>query len=191
MKKLISFALTLILAFSLSITVFASNTSATDSTITSGETGPNPSTSNTELTFKVAPTYTVTIPMKVELKETEDGNGNYTGTGTVSAQNVRLESGQSIKVTMKTDYTLSTQTTGNRDETGKEDDLPYTVSIGNETYSKNNGTVNVDVATFGTQSKEGTPENVSLAFKADTPKYAGTYSDTVEFTIGIDKPNTP
>lgn len=158
MKKLLTIMLALVMVLSLSVTAFAAE-------IDEGSADP---TGSTNVTFQVDPTYTVTIPATVTLVKDSE-TGNYKQDATITATDVRLEEGKVIVVTLSGDFTLTAGTT----------DLPYTVTVGEDTTAVANGAV---VATFVTSTEA---QSVTLHFAADNPTYAGSYSDTVTFTIAV------
>ena len=157
MKKLLAIAIALALVLSLSVTAMA-----TDNELTPAESPYK----DTEVTFSVAPTYTVTIPATIELSKADDGT--YQKIATIQAENVRLEEGENLQVTITGDFMLSN---------GSSYQLPYTVKAGNSVITS--GGV---VATFTTST---TAQSSTLSFAAANPQYAGVYSDTVTFTISI------
>lgn len=162
MKKILAFALALVMALSLSASAFAVDINQ-DATQKYGE---------TNVTFNVDPTYTVTIPATVTLAKAADGN--YKQDAAVSATDVRLEEGKTIKVTLEGDFKLVTGATGATYE------LPYTVTVDDDATPIASGAT---VATFTTTTAE---QSSTLHFAAENPTYAGNYSDTVTFTISVE-----
>ena len=155
MKKIITLALVSAMALSVSATVFAANiTPETSSWI------------DTEVTYKVDPTYTITIPDTVTLGTSAD----------VSASNVVIAKGSKVVVKLTgTSGTNNAFTVKNTE--GAE--LAYTVK---------NGTKNVNVGdTVPTVNPESaTTGSATLNFNApdaNSIKYSGTYSGTVTFTV--------
>lgn len=169
MKKLLTVVLTLAMMLSLSVTAFAADTVVGPD----GSGNPDPATGNTAVSFEVAPTYTVTIPATVELVKTGTDTITYEKAMDITAAaGVRLLEGQSIQVTLASDFTLKTEASATYQ-------LPYTVKVGTSTTAINTGDV---VATFGTSREAQTS---TLHFAANNPTYAGDYSDTVTFTISV------
>lgn len=128
---------------------------------------------NTDVEFNIEPTYTITIPPKVTLEKTE--SGVYSKTEPIIAEDVFLRENQGLVVSvssksyfrMKTPKLLSTYR------------LPYTVS-GKYGPVRNKVAGGV-VALFGTSPDK---QEVPITYTTDeAPKYAGSYSDTVVFTI--------
>lgn len=170
MKKLLGIALTLALALSLSVTAFATEELNTF--------GPEDKDGKgTTVTYDLSAAYTVTIPAKVELSKNSSGTTvTYEQNATISAKSVRLEEGQTIKVTLTGDFNLSATA-----ESGAYE-WPYTVKVGtDDTAIESGGTV----ATFSTQTEDQTE---TLHFSAAEPTYAGSYSDTVTFNVSIIDP---
>lgn len=161
MKKLLAIALTLVMVLSLSVTAFAAD-------ITQDS---NPKTADTNVTFNVDPTYTVTIPATVTLAKAADGS--YKQDAGITAADVRLLEGQTITVTLASDFKLTTGAAGATYE------LPYTVKVGDATTAIATGDT---VATFTTDTNS---QSSTLHFAAANPTYAGEYSDTVTFTIAV------
>lgn len=162
MKKLLTGILTAALCLSMAVPAFATEINQ-DS---------DPKEGKTEVTFNVDPAYTVTIPGTVELEKVDDaGTVTYEKDLTVSAAaGARLLEGQTIQVTLASDFELDTSADANYK-------LPYTVKVGASEDAIKSGDV---VATFGTSTTEQTSV---LHFAAEDPAYAGDYSDTVTFTI--------
>lgn len=158
MKKFLTCVLVTLMVLSLSGVVFAAE-------IDEGSADPSGSTS---VTFQVDPTYTVTIPATVTLEKDAE-TGNYKQDATITATDVRLEEGKVIVVTLSGDFVL----------TAGKAELPYTVTVGENSTAVVDGTV---VATFVTSTEA---QSVTLHFAANNPTYAGNYSDTVTFTIAV------
>lgn len=165
MKKLIS-GLSALAIMAMPLTAFA------DTTIT--EADKLPKTADSSVEFSVAPTYTVTIPAKVTLED--NGEGIYTNSGTLKAEGVKLAEGKEIVVSLTSASKFNMQTAG-----ASEYKLPYTAegAFGKLTDKEAGGIV----AKFATSTED---QEVPVTFTTDeTPKYAGTYTDPVVFTIGV------
>ena len=135
---------------------------------------PNPGTAPTTVEFSVDPTYTVTIPAKVTLAD--NGEGIYTNSGTLKAEDVKLAEGKEIVVSLTSASKFNMQTSASA--TYK---LPYTAegAFGKLTDKEAGGIV----AKFATSTED---QEVPVTFTTDeTPKYAGTFTDPVVFTIEI------
>ena len=135
---------------------------------------PNPGTAPTLVEFSVDPTYTVTIPATVTLAD--NGSGIYTNSGMLTADNVKLDEGKEIVVTLTSASKFNMQTSASA--TYK---LPYTAegTFGKLTDKEAGGIV----AKFVTSTA---PQNTPVTFTTDeTPQYAGTYTDPVIFTIEV------
>ena len=168
MKKLISGISALLTAAML----IAPMSAFADTTITEADILPKTADSSVE--FSVAPTYTVTIPAKVTLED--NGEGIYTNSGTLKAEDVKLAEGKEIVVSLTSASKFNMQTAG-----ASEYKLPYTAegAFGKLTDKEAGGIV----AKFATST---TVQNTSVTFTTDeTPKYAGTYTDPVVFTIEV------
>lgn len=167
MKKIISgiSALAMVMAIA-PMSAFA------DTTITQADTLPKTADSSVE--FSVDPTYTVTIPAKVTLED--NGEGIYTNSGTLKAEDVKLAEGKEIVVSLTSASKFNMQTSATA-----EYKLPYTTegAFGKLTDKEAGGIV----AKFATST---TVQNTPVTFTTDeTPKYAGTYTDPVVFTIEV------
>ena len=135
---------------------------------------PKPGTAPTLVEFSVDPTYTVTIPAKVTLED--NGEGIYTNSGTIKAEGVKLAEGKEIVVSLTSASKFNMQTAG-----APEYKLPYTAegAFGKLTDKEAGGIV----AKFATST---TVQNTPVTFTTDeTPKYAGTFTDPVVFTIEV------
>ncbi len=132
-----------------------------------------PKNESTTVTFNVDPAYTITIPATVELEKTE-GNGTvtYENDYTITAEaGVRLHKGDTIVVTVSSDYEMTAQQGAT---------LDYTI-----THKNGDALTDSIVATFTTNT-EGQSSTIHIA--ANDPEFAGDYSDTVTFTISVKKP---
>ena len=133
-----------------------------------------PKTADSSVEFSVDPTYTVTIPAKVTLAD--NGEGIYTNSGTLKAEGVKLAEGKEIVVSLTSASKFNMQTSAT-----DEYKLPYTAegAFGKLTDKENGGIV----AKFATST---TVQNTPVTFTTDeTPKYAGTYTDPVVFSIEV------
>lgn len=157
MKKLLALILAITLMATMSVTAFA-----TDVT-TDGGTG------DTLVSFSVSPAYTVTIPATVTLeKKDAEGVITYENDYTITAEaGVRLNKGETIVVTVASDYVM---------ETAQGATLPYTITLGGAALENN------VVATFTTATA---PQSSTIHIAADDPWFAGEYKDTVTFTIAV------
>ena len=178
MKKIISgiSALVIMAAMAVPFSAFAEDvTTINPKGGTPFSVDPKPGTANSTVQFEVNPAYTVTIPATVTL-EGEYGS-TYTGSGKISTDKVFLNEGKKIVVslTSASKFNMKTSTTA-------EYNLPYTAegAFGKLTDKENGG----KVAEFETST---TAKTVDISFTTDeTPKYAGSYTDPVVFTIEID-----
>ena len=167
MKKIISgiSALAMVMAIA-PMSAFADTTIKQTDTL--------PKTADSSVEFSVDPTYTVTIPAKVTLED--NGEGIYTNSGTLKAEDVKLAEGKEIVVSLTSASKFNMQTSAT-----SEYKLPYTAegAFGKLTDKENGGIV----AKFATST---TVQNTPVTFTTDeTPKYAGTYTDPVVFTIEV------
>ena len=167
MKKIISgiSALAMLMAI-------APTTAFADTTITQADTLPKTADSSVE--FTIDPAFTVTIPAKVTLED--NGEGIYTNSGAVKAEDVFLAEGKEIVVSLTSASKFNMQTAAT-----SEYKLPYTAegAFGKLTDKTAGGVV----AKFANQKAVQT---VDVTFTTDEePKYAGTYSDPVVFTIEV------
>lgn len=135
---------------------------------------PDPDHAETQVEFSIDPAYTVTIPQKVEL--TGEYGTVYTGSGTISTEEVFLNEGEKIVVTLTSasKFNLAHEGTG-------EYKLPYTASTAAfGAVDKENGG---KVAEFPTSK---TAASAEVTFTTDeVPQFAGNYSDTVVFGISV------
>lgn len=179
MKKLLSTALALVLAFSLSNTAFAATN--TNTTI-----GPDtePKEGVATLNYNVSPAYTVTIPGTITLYDpTTGGNGT-----AVKASNVKLNYGEQVVVKL----TGINQTDDNPQgddtftvNTAEGASLGYTVTNNStgDSYGKGDAilTVKPEDGSGSTNLK-----CVLTASNSGDIKYAGNYSGTLTFTVSVE-----
>lgn len=166
MKKLLTLMLASAMLTTTGITAFATTI---DQTVT-------PPQSNTDVTINAAPCFVVTIPTTIQL------SGNYgelyTSTAEISAENVFLEEGKHLLVT------VSSKTSYNMWAAGSTTyQLPYTIST--EAFGSSDHTNPVtNVAQFDTSVSTQT---VTMTIATDeTPQYAGNFTDVVTFGISVE-----
>ena len=150
MKKLFAILLAVALMATMSITTFAAE-------------------NTTEVSFEVQPTYTITIPTTVSLeKKVVEGVTTYENDYTITAEaGVRLKKGETIEVTVASDYKM---------ETTEGAELTYTITKDGKALE------NAVVAVFGTDKAAQTS---TIHIAAQDPDFAGNYKDTVTFTIAV------
>ena len=150
MKKLFALILTVCLLATMSVTAFAANTTG----------------GSMEVTYSVAPAYTVTIPETVTIGA--DGTEM-----TVSAEDVVVEKGQYVSVTLAADNNFTVKT-------AEGAELAYTVTANGEAVAAGGEILAVNPA----DGKTGT---ASITFDIDESaiKYAGTYTGTATFTVAV------
>lgn len=179
MKKFVTLLLTAALAVAAATTAFADDT-ATQINGTDGSL--NQSSNGIPVTYTAAPSYTVTIPAKVKLSS--QTNGTAEGTATVSATNVTVPYGQSVKVALSSNFQVAlTNVSATPAPT-----LSYKVyKVGNPNtkpaandFVRNNGTV-LEVA----PEAAGKTGAATLAFVTDKVVYSGAYEGTVTFTVSV------
>ena len=159
MKKFMSVFIAACMISAMSLTAFAADIDQ-DS---------DPKTGRTTIDFNVDPAYTVTIPATVEMAKVEHGGVvTYENDLTVFASDVRLKSGEKIQVTMSSDFKLTST---------ENAELDYTVKV-DDTAIANNGVV----AEFTTKTET---QSAAMHFVANDPEYAGSYTDTVTFTLEV------
>ena len=151
MKKLFALLLAITLMATLSVTAFAADYDTT------GDKGMN-------VTYSVAPAYTVTIPTDVTI----DGNA-----ATISAEDVVVEKGQYVSVTLAADNNFTVKTTEGAT-------LTYTVTANSENVAAGGEILAVNP----TDGKTGSA-TVTFAIDESAIKYAGTYTGSAIFTIAV------
>ena len=153
MKKLFALILAIALMATMSVTAFATDYDTT------GEKGMT-------VTYSVAPTYIVTIPETVTI--------GAAGTDkTVSAENVVVEKGQYVSVSLASDNNFTVRT-----PQGAE--LTYTVTANSQIVSVGDEILAVNPA-------DGKTGSTTISFDIDEAaiKYAGTYTGTATFTVAV------
>lgn len=153
MKKLFALLLAITMMATLSVTAFAADYD------TAGDKGMN-------VTYSVAPAYTVTIPETVTI-------GAEGTEKTVSAEDVVVEKGQYVSVTLAADNNFTVKTTE-----GAE--LTYTVTA-------NGANVAAGGEILAVNPKDGKSGTANITFDIDESaiQYAGTYTGTATFTIAV------
>ncbi len=168
-KKTISLLLAVMLALSLSVTAFATDTTIMPDASTGD---PTPESGNIAISHEVTPTYTVTIPASVTIGDS----------ATISASDVVVGEGSTLQVSITAtsadngeDFTIASS-----DGSG-DDTVEYTVKSGSTSYNLGDPVLTVDPASSDSGS-------VALTFAladGETPTYSGTYSGTMTFTVAI------
>ena len=153
MKKLFALILAITMMATLSVTAFAADYD------TEGNKG-------MDVTYSVNPGYTVTIPETVTI----GANGT---SATVSAEDVVVNKGQYVSVTLAADNNFTVKTTEGAT-------LTYTVTKGIQPVAAGGEILAVNPA----DSAAGT---ATITFDIDETKiqYAGTYTGTATFTIAV------
>ena len=159
MKKLFAMLLAVALMATLSVTAFAADYD------TEGNKGMN-------VTYSVNPGYTVTIPETVSIGA--DGAEK-----TVSAEDVVVEKGQYVSVTLAEHNNFTVHTTE-----GAE--LTYTITANGENIAAGGEILAVNPA----DGKTGTA-TVTFDIDETAIQYAGTYTGTATFTVSVEKLNRP
>ena len=170
MKKLLCFTLSAVLAAALAVPAFADTsvppTSAPQTNVTQSST----------VQFTITPAYTVTIPGTVELTKKTDADTKtitYEKDFNITAADVRLNEGKTLRISLASDYMLESGTTK----------LAYTVTAKQGTAdAKPVDSKDPVCADFETKTGE---QKVTLHFAANNPPYAGDYSDTVMFNLAV------
>ena len=153
MKKLFAWILAITMMATLSVTAFAADYD------TAGDKGMN-------VTYSVAPAYTVTIPETVAI-------GAEGTEKTVSAEDVVVNKGQYVSVTLAADNNFTVKTTE-----GAE--LTYTVTANGEAVAAGGEILAVNP----TDGKTGSA-TIIFAIDESAIQYAGTYTGTATFTIAV------
>lgn len=169
MKKIV----TLLLTAALAITAAATTVFA-DTTITPApNSSPNPSSGSMNVNYTVGPRYLVTIPAEVKLSSTK--NGTVEGKATVTAENVTVPYGESVKVTLSSDFTVNT-TEG--------------AALSYEVWKPDNSTTgtlvdNTNNTVLEVASGSGSTELTFALAPNSAITYSGNYTDTVTFTVSV------
>ena len=168
MKKFVTLLLTAALAITAATTAFA------DTTITPApNSSPNPSSGSMNVNYTVGPRYLVTIPAEVTLSSTK--NGTVEGKATVTAENVTVPYGESVKVTLSSDFTVNT-TEG--------------AALSYEVWKPDNSTTgtlvdNMNNTVLEVASGSGSTELTFALAPNSAITYSGNYTDTVTFTVSV------
>ena len=151
MKKIVSLLLVVVMMATMSVTALAADYD------TAGEKGMT-------VTYNVAPTYTVTLPADVTI----DGNST-----TISADNVVVEKGKYVSVSLAADNNFVVRT-----PQGAE--LTYTVTANSAVVAAGGEILAIDPA-------DGKIGSVDITFAIDEAsiQYAGTYTGTATFTVAV------
>ena len=153
MKKVFALLLAITMMATLSVTAFAADYD------TAGDKGMN-------VTYSVAPAYTVTIPETVTIGA--DGTEK-----TVSAEDVVVNKGQYVSVTLAADNNFTVKT-------AEGAELAYTVTANGEAVAAGGEILAVNPADGKTGSA-----SVTFAIDESAIQYAGTYTGSATFTIAV------
>ncbi|MCI5727346.1 MAG: hypothetical protein MR274_07555 [Clostridium sp.] len=167
MKKLLSFALVMML--SVSVTAFAAETSINQDS--------DDRTGGTSIIYTVAPTYTVTIPETVTLSKIEKQDGTVTyesEMGVTADAGLRLLEGQALRLSLYSNFKMKTSQDA-------EYELPYTLTVGAGAYAQELS----DGDTIGYFHTNTTEQIIFMHIATEDPFYAGEYKGTVTFGIEV------
>lgn len=153
MKKLFALILAITMMATLSVTAFAADYD------TEGNKGMN-------VTYSVAPAYTVTIPETVTI-------GAEGTEKTVSAEDVVVNKGQYVSVTLAADNNFIVKT-------AEGAELAYTVTANDEAVAAGGEILAVNPAV----GKTGTA-TITFDIEETAIQYAGTYTGSATFTIAV------
>lgn len=122
----------------------------------------NPKTTNATITTSIAPTYTVTIPADVDVAF----NATATDFGSIEVTAAQIDPDKCIKVALTSDGKLENSVDNTKV-------IPYTVTSGETAF------------TSATYLATGEKTDLTININADdwNKAYAGSYSDTVTFTV--------
>ena len=161
MKKILTLALVAAMLTATGITAYATNITQDNS---------DPKTGGTNVTYAVAPVYTVVIPDTVTL-------GNTKVTEQISIYGETADDNVVIGKTQKVNVALTASTNGFNVKNEDGETIAYTVNDKNA----------VDGLTTVAECAAGAKQNTDITFKkTGETKYAGTYTDTLTFTIGVE-----
>ena len=153
MKKLLALILAIALMATMSVSAFAADYDTT------GDKG-------MEVTYSVNPGYTVTIPETVTI----GANGT---SATVSAEDVVVEKGRYVSITLAADNNFTVKT-------AEGAELTYTVTANGENIAAGGEILTVNPA----DGKTGTA-NITFDIDESAIQYAGTYTGSATFTIAV------
>ena len=156
MKKLISALLALCLVSAMAVTAWAADVNQ-DST---------DKTSQVQISASISPTYIVSIPNDVSVTF----NATETNFGSIEVTQAQIEPNKQIRVTLSASGALKNVADNSKT-------LPYTVT---DSAGSN--------FTSGTYLKDGDKTELTINITQDDWKkaYAGSYSDTVTFTVSYE-----
>ena len=160
MKKILTLALAAAMLTATGITAFAAPITANS----------NPKTGGTYVTYAVDPVYAVVIPESVTL-------GDTAVTETIKIYGADENSNVVIGKTQKVNVALTASTNGFNVKNADGETIAYTVNDKNAV---------ADLTTVA-ECAAGAKQNTDITFKkTGETKYAGTYTDTLTFTIGVE-----
>ena len=161
MKKLLTLALVGAMLSATGITAFAAPITADSS---------DPKTGGTNVTYEVAPVYTVVIPESVTLGDTAVTE-QIKIYGATANDNVVIGKKQKVNVA------LTESANGFKVKTADGNEVAYTVNDKNAV---------ADLTTVAECTAADGKKNTTLTFaKTGTAAYAGTYTDTLTFTVSL------
>lgn len=158
------FSFAVIMAFTMPATVYADNTMITNES-------PDPKTATMNVSYTVEPSYTVTIPASVTIG----------GEATVSAKDICIEKGKTLKVTLS-GAQAQNETSGLNVSAGGDASSPvldYTIT------KDDNVPIEEDSEIISTTA--GTDATANLTFNLSGEyTYSGTYKGTITFTVSVE-----
>jgi len=163
MKKILTLALVAALLTATGITAFAADTEVNQDT--------TPPTGATTVNYQVDPAYTVVIPESVTLGDTAVTE-QIKIYGAAENDNVVIGKKQKVNVA------LTESTNGFKVKTADGDTVDYTVNGENTTAA---------LASVAECTADDGTKNTDITFtKTGTAAYAGTYTDTLTFTVSLE-----
>ncbi len=157
------FSFAVIMAFTMPATVYADNTMITNES-------PDPKTATMNVSYTVEPSYTVTIPASVTIG----------GEATVSAKDICIEKGKTLKVTLS-GAQAQNETSGLKVSAGADKGSP----VLDYKITKDSDSIGVDSEIISTTA--GTDATANLTFNLSGKyTYSGTYNGTITFTVSVE-----
>jgi hypothetical protein len=178
-SRILATALALALAMGTTCTVFAE----TDAKSVTQESESQEST--VTVTYTVADSYEVTIPADVTLS----ADGSYESSGEVKANNVLIKAGSvlNVKLTSTNAGEAADADSYVLKDTSGASSIAYEIKKGDAAVANGSVVLAVSAGTAGEQTASLTFATSEKNVKADTVIKSGAHTDTLTFTVSVDK----
>lgn len=185
MRKIIAIVLAVVMIAAMSVTVFAEKNLSNEDTKSPA----------IPVTYNVDKGYTITIPDNFELTDTNDDTAAE-GTGNVVINSAKLNSGETLKVTVTSEnYDKDSGKDWRLLDNGGADPLPYTITVSDVTEAAADGYTNGGISgtlahggvviSYTSASKAFKPLTSKMDLQTEKTNQAGDFKDNLTFVSAV------